>query len=107
MENDNSVAGLKIAHTRAHRGNHAGSLVSKNARRGMRAGGDFLQIGAADSAGMHPHQQFAGADLGNGNRFQANVVHAAIHRRQHGGRNRLLVVFDRELSGNGHSKLVW
>ncbi len=102
MKNDYSISRLKVTHTRAHGGNHARGLVPKNAGRGMRAGGNFLQIGAADSASVHPHQQFAGADRGHRDGLQANVVHAAIHRRQHGGRNRLPVFFDRDLSGYGH-----
>jgi hypothetical protein len=51
---------------------------------------------------VDPEEQFAGADRWHWHGLQANVVHAAIHRSQHGGRNGLLVFFDRELSGHDH-----
>src|SRR5713226_704131 len=72
----------------------------------MRAGGNFLQISAADSAGVHAHEQFARANLGDGNSLQTNVVHAAIYGRQHGGGNRLRLFFDQGLSSYSHIESV-
>ena len=69
----------------------------------MRSSGDLFQIGATNSAGVYPKQEFAGANLGHGHRFQANVVDSSIHGGQHRGRNGPLSFVDRELSGNRHS----
>jgi hypothetical protein len=102
VKDDDPVPRLEISYARAHGSNHARGLVSENAWRGVRAGGDFLQISAADSAGVHSHQQFATANLWDWDGLHANVVHAAVDRRQHGGGNLLLFIFDLELSGNGH-----
>ena len=58
--------------------------MAEDARGGVRTGGNLLQIGAADAAGVHPNQDFARADLRNRNGLQADVVDAAIDRRLHG-----------------------
>jgi hypothetical protein len=36
---------------------------------------------------MYAKQQLSGADLWNGNGFQADIVHSAVNRRQHGCRD--------------------
>jgi hypothetical protein len=51
---------------------------------------------------VDPEEQFAGADRRYRDGFQTNVIHPAINGGQHGGRNGLLVFFDRELSGHDH-----
>src|SRR5262249_44362965 len=62
-------------------------LVAENPGRRMRAGRNLLQIGAADTAGMHADQHLTGADFGYRNRFQADIVLAAIHSGLHAGGN--------------------
>jgi hypothetical protein len=103
MKNYDAVSGLELAHLRADGGDYSGGFMSENAGSGMGAGRDFLQVGAANSAAVHPQQQFAGADLGYGNSLQANIVHTAVDRRLHGGRNRPHSVLHCVLSGDGHN----
>ncbi len=62
----------------------------------------FLEVGAADAAGVNADEQLSGGDCGHGNRFEADVVDSAIDGGQHGRGNRLAMVFDCELSGNPH-----
>jgi hypothetical protein len=50
-------------------------------------------------------QDFAGADLGNRDRFEANVVHAAIHGGQHGRGNFLRKPIGSQLLRNSHIKV--
>jgi hypothetical protein len=59
----------------------------------MRAGGDLFEVRAADATGVHSYKQFSRTDLWDGNGFQADIVDAAVYRRQHGcgGGMRLLV----------------
>ena len=76
--------------------------MAENARSGMRAGGDFFQIRAANAAGVHAQQQLSGADLWNRNSLQADVIYSAVNRRQHGGGDRMRLVVDCDLSGNCH-----
>jgi len=64
----------------------------------MRAGGDLFQVGATDPAGMDADEEFSGADHGNGDRFQANVVHTAINGGLHGCGDRARVSLDRRRS---------
>jgi hypothetical protein len=45
---------------------------------------DFLDVGRADTAGRHPHQQFVGADPRHRHRFHPNVINAVINGRLHG-----------------------
>jgi hypothetical protein len=83
-------------------GDYAGGLVSEDARGGMRAGGDLLQVRATDATGVHSNQHFSWADLGNWNGLEADIVDAAVHRSLHGRGDRMQMGFDRKLSGNGH-----
>jgi len=53
----------------------------------MRPGGDLLEIGPADSAGVHAKEDLASADLRDRNCFEPDVVYPAIHCRLHGSRN--------------------
>ena len=50
----------------------------------MRAGGNLLQVGSADAAGVYPDQDLAGPDLRDRNGLQTNVVDAAIDGGLHG-----------------------
>ena len=61
--------------------------MSEDAGRGVGAGRNFLQIGAADAAGVDANEHFAAADRGHGDSFKANVVHAAVDGGLHGRRD--------------------
>jgi hypothetical protein len=76
--------------------------MSEDARGGVRSGSDFFEVGTADAAGVNPEQQFAHADLWNGDSFEANVIDATIDCGQHCGWKCLGWIIERELSGNGH-----
>ena len=87
VEDYDAIAGRELTHSGANRRDHSRGFVAEDARSGMRSGGDLLQVGATDAAGMDPQQQLSGADLRDGNSFEADVVYSAVNRRQHGGGN--------------------
>ena len=66
MEDDDTVSGAVLADILANSGDNAGSFVSEDARGGVRSGGDFLQVGAADATGVDADQYFALADSRDG-----------------------------------------
>jgi len=107
VKDNNAVSRLEILDARSQRGYHARSFMTEDARRGVRAGGNLLEIGAADAAGVHPEQQFSRTYFGDGNRFQTDVVHAAIHGRQHSCRDGPGHGFERVWSGYGHRSFRW
>jgi hypothetical protein len=80
MKNDDAISGMEVAQVLADGGDDAGSFVSENAGCGVRAGRNFLEVGAADAASMHTEKEFAWTDFGNRNGFEADVVLAAIDR---------------------------
>jgi hypothetical protein len=83
-------------------GDDAGGFVSEDAGSGMRACGNLFEVGAANAAGMDADQHFAGADFGDGDGLDADVVDAAVDGGLHGRGDRVRISFDRVLSGNGH-----
>src|ERR1700733_6303114 len=87
MEDDNAVAHAEFVDALAHFCDDAGRLMTENTRRRMRARCNFLEISAADSAGVDAHQNLTPPDLGHGNFFQAHVVDAAIDGGPHRRRN--------------------
>jgi hypothetical protein len=103
MKNYDAVSELEFVDACADGGDHSGGFVSEDARSGVGTGRDFLQVGAANSAAVHSQQQFAGTDLGHGNGFETNIIHAAVDRRLHGGRNRPHAILHCVLSGDGHN----
>src|SRR5580698_3189214 len=66
--------------------------MAEDAWRGMRSGRNLLEVSTADAASVDPQQQFSRADLRDRNSLHANVADATIHRRLHGGGNRLRLV---------------
>ncbi len=104
MEDHDAIAGAISADAFADRGNFAGRLVSEDARRGMRASGNFFEVGAADSTGVHADEHFTGANRGDGDGFEADIVHAAVNGGLHGRGDSVQGSFDAELSSNGHRK---
>jgi hypothetical protein len=83
VENDDAIAGSKAGTAGTNGGDHAGRFVAEDSGSRMRTSGDLFQIRAANSASMNPKQQLSGADLWNGNSFQADIVHSAVNSSQH------------------------
>ena len=73
--------------------------MAEDARGGMRAGGNFFEVGAAHATGMHADEHFARADGGDGNGFEADIVDPAVDCGLHGRGDRVQGSFDGELSG--------
>src|SRR5579872_3892523 len=102
VEHDNTIARLELTNSIADRCYDARCLVSENAWRRVRAAGNFLEIGSADAASVHPDQQLSRPDLRHGDGLYPNVGDTAVDRCAHGGRNRLLRLLDRKLSRDCH-----
>ena len=102
MENYQPISGLEVPHTVAYCRNYAGSLVTENPGRGMRARGDLFQVGTANPTGVHSQKEFVWPYLGHRDCSQADVVYTVIDRRHHGCGNSPRVVRDRQLSSHGH-----
>jgi hypothetical protein len=102
VKDHHAIAGPVVAYSLAHRCDHSGSFMAENPGRGMGTGGDLLEVRAANSTRVDPYQHLAGADLGNRDSLEADIVDAAIHRSLHGCGDRMRRVFDRVLSGNSH-----
>ena len=80
----NAITRAELVDARTDFGHHAGGFVPINSRRFEQVVLDLLQIGIADSTGLHPHQDLAGADLGRRNLFHVNDARAAINGGVHG-----------------------
>jgi hypothetical protein len=105
MKDYNPVARGKVAHAFANRCDDSGSFVAEDAGRRVRPSSDLLEVGAANAASVNADEQLAGADLWNRNCLQAHIIHAAVDRRLHGGRNFLNLLFHRKLPGRCHKFL--
>lgn len=106
VEDHDAVAGAVVTDTLAHGGDDAGGFVSEDARSGVRAGGNFLEVGAANAAGVDADEEFSGTDGGDGDSFEADVVYAAINGGLHGCGDRAGVSLDCRLSGKGHRAIL-
>jgi hypothetical protein len=93
-----------LADSRANSRDHSGGFVAEDPRGGVGSGGDFLEIGAADPAGMDPEQEFTGANLRHRNRLQADIVDCPVNGGQHGCRDGLFLVIYCELFDNCHRR---
>jgi hypothetical protein len=62
---------------------HAGHLVAEDARGGVRAHVNFLEIRTANAAGGDLDEQLAGSDARNGDGFKTHVIDAAVNNRAH------------------------
>jgi hypothetical protein len=105
VEDHDAVANLEIRDALTNGNDLPGHFMPEDARRGMRAGGDLLEVGAADAAGMNAYQSFAGTDLRHRNRFEANIILAAIHRGAHRDGNRW-PSYDLSFAGGLHLDLL-
>src|SRR5580658_1249036 len=99
VEDHDPVAGAISLDALADGGDDTGGFVSEDAGSGMGAGGDLLEVGATDAAGVDADEEFSGTDLGYGDCLQADIVHAAVDSCLHGRGNRQRMTFDRMLSG--------
>ena len=78
------LANLEASGLRASPNNHTRRLMPKNTRRRNGAILDFFDVGRANAADGHFHQQFTGADAWDRDVFEAQIVWAAIHDGAHG-----------------------
>src|SRR5262249_42134469 len=79
MENHHTVAALKGIDALTDCPNPPRSFMPETPAGRGRAGGNLLQVCAADAAGMHADQHFPGADLRDRNGLEADIVLPAIH----------------------------
>ena len=79
-----AVADGEVGDAFADADDGAGHLVAEDAGSVVRAAVDLLEVGAADAAGVDLDEHFAGADLGDGDGLDADVVDAAIDGGAHG-----------------------
>ncbi len=78
-----AIANRKAADAFSHANNRARHLMPEDARRIMRASVNLLQVRPADPAGVDLDQHLACADLRHRNRFDTDIIYAAIHRGAH------------------------
>src|ERR1035438_2888684 len=73
MEDHDTGAGTVVLYAFADCGDDAGGFVSEDAGCGMGTGGNLLEVGAADAAGVDADEHFSSTDLGNGQGLHADV----------------------------------
>src|SRR5580698_676794 len=83
MEAHHAVAGLESCDTGANGDDGAGEFVAEDLRRFDVTLEDFLNVGAADAASGDFDQNFARADFGDGDFFNADDSLFAIDARAH------------------------
>ncbi len=76
--------------------------MSEDARGRVRAGGNLLEVGAADTAGVHADEELTRPDLRHGNGLQANIINAAIDGGLHGRRKGMALDSIAELRCDRH-----
>src|SRR5262249_17413045 len=89
VEDHHAIADGEVRDAAADLNDGSGHLVSEDARRGVRAGVDLLQISTADAACVDLHEQLTYADLRHGHGLDADIVDAAIDGGGHRSRNRV------------------
>jgi hypothetical protein len=90
MVHHNPLTESETRHTLAHLNDSPGDLMTEDARRGMGAGVDFLEICSADAAGSHFDQQFPWPDGGHRHGLNAHIIDAAVDNGPHGFGNPVL-----------------
>jgi hypothetical protein len=83
METYDTVSDAPVLDRNAHSSNGASYFVPENLRRGDEAVLDLLDIGAADAAGGHSDQDFAGRDSRDRNGFKGYASLAAVNHGEH------------------------
>src|SRR6202007_2180601 len=81
MKNNHPFARLEFLNVIANPDDFAGSFVAKNTGRRMRAAGNFLKVGPADTTSMDAIQNLSPPNLRHRNFFQSYVIDAAINHR--------------------------
>jgi hypothetical protein len=84
MVQGDAVADFEAARARAGADDGSGGFVAEDARWRDGAVLDFFDVGGADAAHGDLDEEFAGADAGDGDGFETEVVHAAIDDGAHG-----------------------
>ena len=87
MKRHHAVAHREAGHTSADSRNCARHLMPKDARRGVRTGVNFLEVGAANPARIDTYEHLAHTDHRNADSLGLNIVDSAINRCLHRGRN--------------------
>jgi hypothetical protein len=77
------VSDSELPQALSHPDDCSGGFVPENARRRDRPVLDLLDIGGANPASSHAHQQLAGPNRWHGERFYPEIIHAAVHDRAH------------------------
>ena len=80
--------------------------MSEDARSGVRASGNFLEVGATNAAGVHPDQHFTGSDRRHRDSLEAYIVDASVDGGLHCCRDYIGVGFDSRLTSNGHEVIL-
>ena len=93
MEDHNAVSRLPLGDAYAY-SPPACDFVPEDAGAECEPVAIFFKISAADAAGVDANQHLAFADFRHWHGLQADVVHSAIDQRQHGGGDRLNLIFD-------------
>jgi len=106
VEDHDTIACLKVGYALADCSDNTRGFMAEDAGGGMRAGGDFFQVRSADAATVNADEYFSGVDGRNRNGLHAYVVLTVIDGGEHGGGNRPVSFFQRDLSGNGHDQWV-
>ena len=102
VKDDDTIAGREASHSGTDGRDNARGFVAEDAGRGVGSGGNFLEVSAADAAGMDAKEQFARADRRHRNGFQADVIDSAVDGGEHGRRDGFAAGFDGDLSGDRH-----
>ncbi len=90
MEDHDAVADSVAMDALACGDDGSGHLMPEDARGGVGAGVDLLEVGAADAAGSDFDEQLAGADARDGDGLDTHVIDATIDNGAHGGRDSAL-----------------
>src|SRR5512146_361664 len=87
MEDHDAVPDGEIANACAGGNDVSGGFMAEDARGRVRAGGNLLEVSAADAAGMHADEEFAGTNPRDWDGLHADVVDAVINGGKHVGRD--------------------
>jgi hypothetical protein len=79
VEDHNPIAGTIALNLFADCGDNARGFMSEDARSGMGAGGNFLEVCAANAAGVDTDEHLSAAGFRDRDGLHADVVHPAVH----------------------------
>jgi hypothetical protein len=87
VEDHNAIAYFKFPDTGADLGYDSGGFMAVNAGGSEEIVLDLLEIGVANAAGFHAHQDFTGADSRSGYILNGDDGSAFVYGGGHGRRN--------------------